>query len=193
MFKTIEKLSVRWKALAVPDYQGDGLCRVDLTGSASGVDARGMVIGSIEGRPFAAKFVAQFDSGWRSRSLIVETTDGRSLDIRSDGEGNWTKGTGEPIPALSGAIDIDLQASPLTNTLPIRRLGLMRSHGPVEFTMAYIPFDTFVPYADGQRYTCVEDRRLYRYENADRTFVAELPVDDYGLVLDYPTLFARVP
>lgn len=193
MFKAIEKLSVRWKALTVPDYQGEGLCHVDLTGSADGVEARGMAIGAIEGKPFAARFTCQFDTAWRSRSLTVETTDGRSLDIRSDGEGNWTTAKGEAILALSGAIDIDLQASPLTNTLPLRRLGLKQSHGPIECTMAYIPFDTFEPYADAQRYTCLKDGKCYLYENADRTFVAELPVDEFGLVLDYPTLFERVP
>jgi hypothetical protein len=58
--------------------------------------------------------------------------------------------------------------------------------------MLYIPFDTFEPLVDEQRYTCLEQRRIYRYEAVDRSFAADLPVDEDGLVLDYPTLFTRV-
>ena len=34
--------------------------------------------------------------------------------------------------------------------------------------------------------------RLYRYEAADRSFTADLTVDEDGLVIDYPGLFARL-
>ena len=61
--------------------------------------------------------------------------------------------------------------------------------------MLYVPFDTFEPLRDSQHYTCLSEGmtndRLYRYEAADRSFSADLPLDEDGLVLDYPTLFIR--
>ena len=49
----------------------------------------------------------------------------------------------------------------------------------------------FLPEPADQRYTRLGDR-LWRYEGLFRDFVANLPVDDMGLVLDYPQLFRRV-
>jgi hypothetical protein len=48
----------------------------------------------------------------------------RKLELISDGRGKWTDASGNPLPALDGAIDMDLSVSPFTNTLPIRRLRL---------------------------------------------------------------------
>jgi hypothetical protein len=58
--------------------------------------------------------------------------------------------------------------------------------------MAYIPFDTFRPTIDEQRYRCLDPGRLYRYEAVDRSFAADLSVDEDGLVTDYPGLFTRL-
>ncbi len=58
--------------------------------------------------------------------------------------------------------------------------------------MAYVPFDTFKPVVDEQRYRCLEQDRLYRYEAVDRSFTADLTVDEDGLVTDYPGLFTRI-
>jgi uncharacterized protein len=55
-----------------------------------------------------------------------------------------------------------------------------------------VAFDTFEPYAARQRYACLEDGKLYRYENADGSFTADLPLDEDGLVLDYPEMFERL-
>ena len=59
--------------------------------------------------------------------------------------------------------------------------------------MVYVPFDTFAPTLDGQCYRCLQPGRLYRYQALDRSFAADLSVDDDGLVVDYPTLFERAP
>ncbi len=48
---------------------------------------------------------------------------------------------------------------------------------------------------DRQRYTCLElnaDGGLYKYEGLESDFIAELPVDSDGLVIDYPGLFKRI-
>ena len=58
--------------------------------------------------------------------------------------------------------------------------------------MVYIPMPSLTPVIDEQRYTCIEPGRRYLYEAVDRTFSAELEVDEDGLVVDYPTLFRRL-
>jgi hypothetical protein len=82
-----------------------------------------------------------------------------------------------------------LSGTPLTNTLPIRRLQVGGEGAVIE--ALYVPFDDFEPIRDLQRYICVEEGRLYRYEAVDGGFSAEIEVDDQGLVLSYPPLFAR--
>lgn len=124
--------------------------------------------------------------------VLHRTVDGRGLRLLSDGEGRWRDEDGRPLPRFDGCIDIDLAGTPFTNTLPIRRLGLARQSGTARLTMLYVPFDTFEPVIDGQRYTCLVEDRLYRYEAEDRSFAADLPVDEDGLVTDYPSLFERL-
>ncbi len=104
--------------------------------------------------------------------------------------GRWTADDGTHRADLDGCVDIDLAGTPFTNTLPIRRLDGHLSQ-PTELRMLYVRFDTFEPLADEQRYTELSPR-LYRYEAVDRSFQVELPVDEDGLVTDYPTLFRRV-
>jgi hypothetical protein len=41
-------------------------------------------------------------------------------------------------------------------------------------------------------YRCLQPGRLFRYQALDRSFAADLSVDEDGLVIDYPTLFERV-
>jgi hypothetical protein len=57
--------------------------------------------------------------------------------------------------------------------------------------MLYVPFDTFRPLVDEQRYRCVS-RLHYRYEAVDGSFDADITVDEDGLVVDYPPLFSRL-
>lgn len=191
MFRALKPRSVRWRALS-GNGQGEGLTHVSLTKSGGQIMADGMAIGSINGAPFASRFVVSCDLKWRTRLVAVSTTGGVSLVLHSDGKGKWRNEDGERIRELDGCVDVDLQASPYTNTLPIRRLALSEQTGTVELKMAYVPFDTFQPAAHQQRYTCLEDGRRYLYENGDGPFRAELSVDEDGLVVDYPGLFERV-
>ena len=96
------------------------------------------------------------------------------------------------LPQFDGCVDIDLYGSPFTNSLPIRRLEMTPQDGTAKLSMLYIPFDTFEPVRDGQHYTCIVPGKLYRYAAEDRDFTVDLPVDEDGLVIDYPIYFRRV-
>lgn len=103
-------------------------------------------------------------------------------------DGSWTNGA-EPLPNLRGCEDIDLNISPSTNTLPIRRLGL-RIGESAEVSAAWIRFPECVVEPLPQRYTRLAERR-YRYESLGSRWTGEFDVDEDGLVVDYPTFRVR--
>jgi len=185
-FRALKSKTVRWRPV-----KGSGLEHLEVRSEKNAIVARSVVIGEYEGKPFGVRYVVTCDRRWVVRSLAIATSDGRNIGFTSDGRGHW-RDAKRRRPEFDGCIDVDLAGSPFTNTLPIRRLGLDVRHGPTEFAMLWFPFDTFEPFVDGQRYTCLQSRRLYRFEAVDGSFSADLPVDEDGFVLDYPTLFKRV-
>jgi hypothetical protein len=116
------------------------------------------------------------------------------VDLLADGEGYWTTHSGESVPGLEGCVDVDISATPFTNTLPIRRLGLAPGES-ADLSVAYVDIDEMRAWREEQRYTRLKknsEDALYKYESLDSGFTADLPVDTDGLVLDYPGLFRRV-
>ena len=105
--------------------------------------------------------------------------------------GSSTRPGGTPRPDLAGAFDVDLSATPFTNTLPIRRLGLAAGQAET-IHVVYVRFPDLEVTINRQRYTCLEPRRRYRYESVDSDFTREIEVDPDGLVVTYPGLFRRV-
>lgn len=179
--------SVRWRPA-----EGEGLEHLTIQPSEGGYRVRSAVVGAFEGHTYGVSYSAVIDAGWRVLSFRIEASDGRRLALSSPEPGRWFDEDGFARGDLDGCIDIDLSATPFSNTLPIRRLGLTTAEGEVALTMLYVPFDTFEPYPDTQFYRAIEDARLYRFLNDDRSFAADLPLDEDGLVLDYPHLFKRL-
>jgi hypothetical protein len=148
------------------------------------------VIGSTDDAAFGLRYRLQIDSGWRLRVAILETAAGASLHLQSDGEGHWLQ-NGRANPALDGCIDIDIEATPFTNTLPIRRLAFAAGESHA-ITLAYIRVPSLMVGPARQRYTALIPGELYRFESLEHSFIADLPVDRHGLVRDYPGLFRRI-
>ncbi|HYS06949.1 MAG TPA: putative glycolipid-binding domain-containing protein [Candidatus Dormibacteraeota bacterium] len=102
-------------------------------------------------------------------------------------------GAGTALTDLDGCIDLDIAATPFTNTLPIRRLGL-RPGGAADVEVVYIAVPDLRVSRVRQRYCCLRAEKgcgVYLYENLQNGFRAELPVDADGLVLDYPEQWRR--
>lgn len=119
----------------------------------------------------------------------VTTAEQGHLDaaLRAAGRpGAGLPGTEEPA-RLGDAKDVDLWAAPLFNTLPIRRLGLLRATPGTERTiiaaMVRLPSLEVIP--SEQTYTAVGGGKV-RYSSG--TFTAELTVDASGFVTHYPGL-----
>ena len=156
---------------------------------AGGVSFDSVVIGSPEDGT-AIAYSIRCDRSWRVREasvLLVGTPE--PLLLRSDGNGHWWGGEGTPLDALDGCVDIDIVATPLTNTLPIRRLRLRESQSET-IRVAYIDLPSLTVRPEEQRYTRLGPR-TYRFEALGSDFVRDIEVDEQGLILDYPGLFTR--
>ena len=171
------------------DWDGQGRQHVVLKESGERVLAEGSIRVSGDA-PFSAEFVVECDAAWRVRRAEIALAGAPPMHLTADGQGNWFDGEGQPLPDLRGAIDIDLSASPFTNTLPIRRCALAVGDS-LDITTAYIAFPELSLATDPQRYTRIDLRR-YRYDSRDSDFTRDIEVDDAGLVVNYPGLFRRL-
>jgi hypothetical protein len=115
-----------------------------------------------------------------------------SLELLRDASG-WTV-NGEARPDLAGALDCDLAACPLTNTMPVLRHRLLEEPADLEFLMAFIEVPELRVVPSVQRYTHVRPLDgggaviTYRSDS----FRSDLVVDRDGFVLDYPQRGRRV-
>jgi hypothetical protein len=115
----------------------------------------------------------------------------RHLDLRRERD-TWTV-NGAVRPDLDGALDCDLECSPLTNTMPIVRHGLHRGPGTERFVMAFVQVPSLQVVASQQTYTHLElGDRFARVRYAAGSFTSDLVVDGSGLVVDYPTMARRI-
>lgn len=147
---------------------------------------------TIEGKDgeLAARYRIICDASWRTKRAEIHLVDGRQVELESDGNGNWEMNK-RPAPHLRGAIDVDITATPFTNTLPICRLNL-KADQHEDILAAYVSVPELVVTVDPQRYICIEPGRLYRFESSGGDFVRDIRVDENGLVVEYPGLFKRV-
>jgi hypothetical protein len=165
------------------DGGGETTESTEVTMSADGCHVDGLVEGAVQTR-----YAIDTDASWATRTVRV-ATDSNSLVLFSDGHGNWTEGDGRVLDRLAGAIDVDISATPLTNTLPIWRLGLGIGES-ADIVTAYITVPELTLTADPQRYTRL-DERSYRFESLGSDFQRDITVDDAGFMVDYPGLFRR--
>jgi hypothetical protein len=187
------KRDVVWSA-----WDGKMLEHLRLTADGGSIVADGVLVGVREGHPLRARYEVRCDGDWGVLSVRVAMLDSQPfVDLTSDGHGNWTTADGEAVPGLAGCMDVDISATPFTNTLPIRRLGLAPG-GSEDISVVFIGIGEMRARTEPQRYTCLERRingGVYRFEALGSGFAhnppIDLPVDADGLVLDYPGLFRR--
>jgi hypothetical protein len=83
---------------------------------------------------------------------------------------------------------VDLGYSPLTNTLPIRRDGLLEGGEPRDYVMALVDVPSLEVARSEQRYEPFAPG-LVRFRSGE--FTAMLELDDDGFVVRYPGLALR--
>src|SRR5215210_8589652 len=172
-----------------------------------GLRAIGTQLGA-DPAPFRVDYRLEAPENFVTRELeLTATAEGwrRHLLLRYDGSRNWSAeveddgdvpgGTWDgELPDLSSAKDIDIQNSPLTNTMPILREGF-REGGSDEFVMAFVPTPTLRVEASQQGYEHLrqaEGGAVVRYLSLGSGFQADLEIDHQGLLVFYPRLARRV-
>jgi uncharacterized protein len=158
--------------------------------------ADGIVIGVEENVAFRIRYTIHCDLRWQVRKVVVKSLDEseQTLSFLSDGFGNWTNEFGCPVGSFKGCFDVDITATPFTNTLPIRRLGLKAGES-AEVKVVYFTIPDMQVRLEPQRYTCLQTGYAggkYKFESLNDRFTAVITVDADGLVEDYPQLFKRV-
>ncbi|HZR54660.1 MAG TPA: putative glycolipid-binding domain-containing protein [Streptosporangiaceae bacterium] len=170
--------------------------------------ASGMAIGA-DPLPYHMDYSLTCDDGYITRQLRVHAAgDGwdRAIDLSRDPDGApgqkggaWRLTAdasgivdlpppgGEP-ETFAGALDCDLGLSPLTNTMPVLRHGLMHGGDPVTFLMAWVSVPDLSVRASRQRYTYLRPG-VVNY--ASGSFSEDIVFDGDGLVLDYPSIGKR--
>ena len=171
-----ERLEVVWER-----WEGHGMERAWVTIGPDGVFADSDLLTPDNVR---AHFRVRCDAQWRTRHVEVTVLEPehRVLRLEADGEGHWAD-----RPELDGCIDVDVYPSPLTNSLPIRRLG-----EGAETTAAWVQIPQLTVEPLPQRYTPLAGGARWRYEALTSAFTTEFDVDADGIVLDYPGLARRL-
>ena len=172
---------------------GDGREELFLQRADAGFAVVSDVVGgdSDLGTRWDVRYSVDCDEAWRTRRVAIqERTSGRRLELHGDGDGNWVDARGVPVDVIAGCVDIDFRATPFSNTLPIRRLGLSVGES-VTIDVAYIDAPGLEVSRERQVYTRLDERR-WRFEQPGAHFAAVITVDEDGLVVDYPGLFRRI-
>jgi len=170
---------ILWRRLDQPGHEAARLFQRE-----TGWALTGTAVFAHDAQPCRLDYVVVCDVGWRTVSTRVTGWVGAaSIDtaITVDPHGRWWRDERE-CPGVAGCIDVDLNFSPSTNLLPIRRLRLDVGQS-ADVRAAWLRFPSFALEPFDQTY-----RRLgpstYRYESASG-FAAELEVDATGFAVRY--------
>lgn len=129
------------------------------------------------------------DAAWRTRSGRVTGWVGQravDVEVSADGSGLWHF-NGVECPDVAESLDLDLNFSPSTNLLPIRRLDLSVGE-QAQFRAAWLRFPGFTLEPLEQVYRRTSEL-TYRYESAGGRFTAQLAVNRAGFVTSYPNVW----
>ena len=176
--------SILWRGSILPGHEA---CQLFSQNSLWHIE--GTAVFLHEGQPVRLGYQIVCGATWQTLSANVEGWLGNKvigIQIETDPTQHWWL-NGAEQPAVTGCIDLDLNFSPSTNLLPIRHLDLAIGEA-AEVNAAWLRFPSFELEPLPQRYSRLTEA-TYRYESAGGQFVADLKVNQSGLVLDYPGLW----
>lgn len=144
-----------------------------------------------EAQPVRLDYHIVCDAEWRTRRASVSGWIGeREVKAQIEArDGRWRL-NGAKVPEVEGCVDVDLNFSPSTNLLPIRRLNLrIGEEGAVG--AAWLRFPGFHLERLEQTYRRTGETS-YRYESAGGEFVRDIEVNQAGLVTQYPDFWEAI-
>lgn len=171
-----------------------GLEYLNLRQTETGFAAESTILRIQDGAPFYIEYKISGDEKWRVNNVSIQQRDGekKAIKLSANGTGNWTDEDGERLKEFDGCIDVDISATPFTNTLPIRRRKLAVGDS-AEISVVYFLIPEMTAQRSFQRYTRLE-KNLFKFEENGifNGFSANLEIDEDGLINDYPELFKRI-
>ncbi|HZS05485.1 MAG TPA: putative glycolipid-binding domain-containing protein [Blastocatellia bacterium] len=182
----MEARTILWRRHDIPGHEACRLAPLD-----PGWQLPGTAVFAFERQACRLDYEITCDPHWQTRSAAVAGwVGGRSInvDVRREASGQW-QFNGCECRDVAGCVDIDLNFSPSTNLLPIRRLNLGVGQS-AQVRAAWLRFPSFALEPFEQTYTRLEER-VWRYESAGGQFVARIVVDDNGLVTEYGDIWSR--
>jgi uncharacterized protein len=178
--------TVMWRRLDAP---GHDVCR--LIRRESGWALEGHAVFLHARMPCALSYSVECDHAFHTRTAHVRGWLGRKpfvIDATRDVQSNWRL-NGTAVPAVRGCIDVDINVSPSTNLLSLRRLR-PRTGTALAVRAAWLEFPQmkFTPLE--QVYTRTSTT-TYDYAAPSLKFARRLVVDRHGMVLEYPPLWTQ--
>ena len=142
--------------------------------------------------PSLIRYQIVCDKRWKTKvAHIHQESEGKanSLELRNNADSFWFEGK-SPLALATGLLDIDLEFSPATNTLPINRLNLNVGES-MEVDSLWVRQEKLKLERLRQRY-CRLDLTHYKYEVLSYDFKSIIEVDELGLVVNYGDLWHRI-
>jgi hypothetical protein len=181
---------------------------VVFTSGRSGTTVRGTTTAVEAEVAWVVGYHISLDAQWRTTRATIRglSADGsRDVVLDTDGPGLW-RVDGAARPDLDGCLDVDLESSACTNTLPVHRLNLGVGRS-AEAPAVYVRAADLAVERLEQRYARVDaaelgdddvaagapddPRHVYDYRAPRFDFETRLVYDDAGLVLTYPGIATR--
>ena len=173
--------SILWARLDIPGHEV-----AEQRQTAHGWQLRGIALFAHDERPCRLEYDIRSDSAWQTELVTLGGNVGDktiAMELLRNSAGEWSM-HGSKVWELTDCDDIDLNFSPSTNMLPIRRVGLGVGEN-ARVRAAWVRFPSFNLEVLEQTYTRLGPD-TYRYESANGKFVRNLKVDEAGFVLEYP-------
>jgi hypothetical protein len=183
--------NIDWEWLEEP-----GLEHLTIEESEKIIRIESSVVSGFGGLPWHLRYQMTCTPLWQFMSIDVEMKrpgEHRSLSLVRRDDGAWSM-DGQARLDLAHCTDIDIEASPLTNTLPIRRLESAVNE-PKQIQVTYIRGPSLEVLAANQEYTRLDPENppgKFRLRSLSSGFTADLTVDESGIVEDYPNLWRRL-
>lgn len=176
--------SIVWRGIYLRGHEACRLYQVNTDWHLEGT-----AVFTSDNRPYRLSYLVICDASWNTHRGFVSGwagNDNVDIELAVDELRQWRM-NGVEKPVVNGCVDLDLNFSPSTNLLPIRRLNLgIGEQGEVK--AAWLRFPSFDLERLAQTYTRL-DEFTYRYSSNGGQFVCDLTVNEVGLVTSYPELW----
>ncbi len=176
---------ILWRRLDTPGHEAAQIIR-----RPAGWEISGAAVFSHGQQPCLLNYQIRCDPAWRTIAAQVSGWVGDNMvavELQVEAAGRWAL-NGNEVAVVRGCLDLDLNFSPSTNTLPLRRLELAIGQSAV-VKAAWLRFPDFRLEPLDQVYRRL-DENTYRYESGGGRFVVQLKVNAAGFILDYPNYWS---